>query len=413
MNKQTHVCPGCTLLCDDIAIDTSSSQQTAINACEIGQSYFQIESAEERLHYISGQPADLQIAIESAAKTLAEAKAPLICGLEHLSAQAQQTAWKIADKIGATIDSSMSNTGRASSFALQRIGKVTATLGEVANRSDLVVFWFCDPATSHPRLLERLNRSSPTSRTIVVIDETETQTAKVADQFIQTTADQGIALLALLRAKLIGATLDPETVEESSGLSSSELNELFISLSSAAYGAVFHGQPEPDSGFDIATQSLHSLIRKLNDVTRFVGLKLRHDENSQSAENVLSWSTGYSMAVNHSLGFPRFNWLEHSAESVLSRGECDAVLFATGPDMLTAIQGLSKSARDHLGSIPKIVLSPISNFQSEIAFQIGVLAISENGELCRLDDVSLPVRARTSNSHPSADSILNNILGSI
>ena len=406
MNKQNQVCPGCTLLCDDVRIDASSTKPKVINACEIGQAYFETETT-ERQHFVSGQPADLQSAIGSAATTLANSKAPLICGLEHLSTEAQQTAWKIADKLGATIDSNMSNSGRASSFALQRIGKVTATIGEVANRADVIIFWHCDPASSHPRLLERLNHSSVTNRMIVVVDEEETQTAKLADKFVQVSADQEVSLLAVLRARLIGSPIDSANVEETTGLSIEDVDELHSLISTAKYGTIFQGQTERDSEFGVATQSLHSLTRTLNNVTRFVSLKLRHDQNSQSAENVLGWSSGYPMAISHSLQYPRFNWLEHSAESVLERGECDSVLFATGPDLLASMNGLSKVARAHLGSIPSIALSPISNFPSEISIQTGLLAISEAGEFCRMDDVSLPIRATS--TEDSVDEILRKI----
>ncbi len=399
------------MLCDDISFDATSSTPEAINACDIGQAYFQITPAETQTHYIAGEPAELDDAVETAAKTLTESKAPLVCGLENLSTQSQQTAWKIADKIGATIDSSLSNHGRAGTFALQRVGKVTATIGEIANRSDLILFWFCDPVTSHPRLLERL-RSSPNSdkRKIIVVDEHTTKTAKLADTFIQAPQINGPAILSGLRAEISQTKLDPFLVELSTGLTSEQIADLFNLMSAAQYGCIVHGQLNPDSAFDVAAQSLYSLIRNLNDVTRFVGLKLRNDRNAQSAENVLAWSSGYPFAANHALGFPRFNWLEHSAESVLTRGECDAILLATSADLSASFSGLSKVAREHLATIPKIILSPIENVSSCVAFQVGVPAISESGEFCRLDDVSMSIRSLLANSTTSANSILERIM---
>ncbi len=67
-------------------------------------------------------------------------------------------AVRLADRIGATIDTSLADGNRGSMFALQRVGKVTATLGEISSRSDLVVFWFSDPVSTHPRFLERYAR---------------------------------------------------------------------------------------------------------------------------------------------------------------------------------------------------------------------------------------------------------------
>ena len=36
-------------------------------------------------------------------------------------------------------------------MAFQDVGEVTCTLGEVANRGDLIIFWGGNPAESHPR----------------------------------------------------------------------------------------------------------------------------------------------------------------------------------------------------------------------------------------------------------------------
>lgn len=411
MNPTKHVCPGCTLLCDDIEIAKSGTETIATNACEIGQAYYQLDVAAERIHCVAGQPVGLDSAITKAAEVLSASKAPLICGLDQLTTQAQQSAWKLADTLGATIDTTLTNSGRSSMFALQRNGNVSASLGEVANRSDLIVFWFCDPQSSHPRLIERLNAAAnhPVGR-IIVIDEEKTKTAAVADQFIQIAKSSGPAVIAALQAILSGDKTGEHAPLESTGTTREELETLASKLSSAKYGSIFYGQPNPDSTFDLTTDSLTVLIKKLNDFTRFVGLKLRSDANAQSAENVLAWSTGYPFAVSHSSGYPRYNWLEHAAETTLTRGECDAVLLATGVDMQLTLSDLSRTARDHLGAIPKITLSPIENLPSDIAFQIGVPGISESGEFCRLDDISLPVSSFTANCEPSAKTILDRIL---
>ena len=120
-------------------------------------------------------------------------------------------------------------------------------------------------------------------------------------------------------------------------------------------------------------------------------MKLRTDSNAISAENVLAWSSGCAMAVNHAANFPRSNWLEYSAETVLTRGECDTVLLATGVDLKTAFAGLSKVAQQHLASIPRIALSPIENLPVEVAIATGVAGLNVGGEFCRNDDVMMPL----------------------
>ena len=383
MNQKqlTTTCPACSLLCDDLVVSSDGSVET--HGCEKAAAFFQIQTGSEPVHHVDGKPASLELAVSNAVKILNQSKAPLICGLEQMTTQAQQIAWKIADQIGATIDTTLTNQGRSGLFSLQRVGSVTASLGEIAQRSDLVLFWFCDPEQTHPRLLERLGKSQ-TKRQIVVVGEPRNLTAARADQFLKIPADRAADALSILRAQLLG-------VKATAQIESPQLIELAELLKSASYGSIFYGQTDEDSAFDLANESLAALIRTLNQSTRFVGMKLRIDSNAISAENVLAWSSGYAMAVNHAAKFPRSNWLEYSAETVLTRGECDAVLFATAADLKTGMAGLSNVAQQHLASIPRIAISPIENLPVEVSIATGVAGINVGGELCRNDDVMMPL----------------------
>ena len=67
-------------------------------------------------------------------------------------------------------------------MAVQAVGESTATLGEIKNRSDLVVYWGSDPLVSHPRHLERFVDApgmfvpaGRRDRHLVVVDVTETE----------------------------------------------------------------------------------------------------------------------------------------------------------------------------------------------------------------------------------------------
>ena len=403
------VCPACSLLCDDIEISQDASRLKAKNACAKGQSFFEIQWNQKSTHLVTGAPAQLKEAVAASVEILNRSKAPLICGLDQLTTQAQQTAWKIADRLGATIDTTFSNNGRSSMFSLQRVGKVTATIGEIASRSDLIVFWFCDPEQSHPRLLERLAREGA-GREVLVIGEANgwknSKTIKVA-------RNSEVGLLAVLRAIIDDKKYDREMAESVTGLGHSQLENLAGKLKAAKYGSLLHGQTNEDSTFDLANDSLASLIRLLNNHTRFVGMKLRTDGNAHSGENVLAWSSGYPMAVNYNHSFPRYNQLEYSAETLLLRNECDAILFATGADLQTCFASLSRTAKDHLASIPKIAISPIPNFPSDVVFEVGVPGLTESGEYCRNDDVSLPVNTIHKSDLDSADDILLKILSAL
>ncbi|MFK7770098.1 MAG: hypothetical protein AB8B55_23010 [Mariniblastus sp.] len=402
------VCPGCTLLCDDIAYSGNSPETNVIagNACGAGQTFFELQSKQKSSHCVSGKQAGRDAAVKAAVDILLSSNAPLICGLDHLTTEAQQVAWKIADRLGATIDTTMSNHGRSSMFSLQRVGKVTATIGEIANRSDVVVFWFCDPEETHPRLLERLG----VGKKIVVIGEVN---LKCGDAFYRISKNAAADLIAVLRSIIGQKKYDPASAQKATGLTVSQMEQIAGLLVQSKYGAMFYGQTTVDSSFDLANDSLASMFRELNNHTRFVGMKLRLDGNAQSAENVLAWSSGYPFAVSHSQTFPRYNQVEYSAETLLLRKECDAVLFATGPDLQTAFAALSRSGKDHLGSIPKISISPISNFPSDVSFEVGTPGVSESGEFCRNDDVPIPVGVVNDNELDSAEVVLGEIWDAI
>ena len=405
------ICAGCTLLCDDIEIDSRADQWRPKNACALGSQYFAQPCSPTQTHFVNGEAATLDQAVQAAGQLLKQAKSPLICGLDHLSTEAQQASWKIADITRATIDTTLTNHGRSSIFSLQKIGKVTATLGEIKSRSDLIVFWFCDPETTHPRLLERI-KSKDTDRLqrILVVGDRETATTKIANRFIQVPVESASELLGHVRSQLAPHrnSQPSESQADASTTIENTANELTKELVEAKYGSIFFEQVTENSRFDLAGDSISRLIRSLNDITRFVSLKLRSDNNAQSAENVLAWSSGFPFAVNHNLGHPRQHGLEFSAESMLRNQQCDAILFASNLSGTEVVERLSEPARTHLQTIPRIAFSTQA-IEANVQFQMGIPGLNAAGEHCRIDNVSMPLKKAQPNDWISAEAILEKI----
>ena len=61
----------------------------------------------------------------------------------------------LAEAVGACVDAASVEGGGAAILALQAVGEVTCTLGEIKNRADLIIVWRADPIESHPRLFSR------------------------------------------------------------------------------------------------------------------------------------------------------------------------------------------------------------------------------------------------------------------
>ena len=91
----------------------------------------------------------------------------------------------IADRIGAVLVLGRADEAMPRTLAVQRVGKVSASLGEVKNRADVVVFWGSDPVVTHPRHFERYSVDPPgrfvprgrAERTLMVADLERTATA--------------------------------------------------------------------------------------------------------------------------------------------------------------------------------------------------------------------------------------------
>ncbi len=413
MTKPTVICPGCTCLCDDIEVVDSDGLKI-VNACASGKQWFS-----DGLHYanqpaqhrVDGQVVSLEMAIGAAKDILDKAMAPLVCGLDALNVDAQQEAWKLAKSIHGTIDTSLNNHGRAGLYSLQKHGKVTATIGEIANRSNLIVFWFCDPMATHPRLMERLKCDG---KRVIVVDEAETATAKLADTFIELSPSEALSALMMLNAVVREKSFNLDASASTVGRDTlgSFAESLANELANSTYGAICYGHTTDDSQFDAANDQLALLVRALNLKTRFVSLSIRSDGNAQGAENVIAWSSGYPTAVNYARSMPRFNGNEFSAEQILRRGECDVVLL--GPTSEAELGRLSKEANATLSRVATIELTSSKRLVSNAKVSIHVAApgIDASGDFCRLDDVALPLTGLISTERPAAEEVLRQLIPS-
>ena len=166
-DRRRVVCPGCSCLCDGSTVAADSKIPVEVESCSVGAVWFagrRSEPTESSTSYV-GEIREL----------LSKANSPLITGIENLTTETQQLALRVADRFYCGIDSGWSNACRGSMASLQRYGKVTATLGEISNRSDLVMLWFCDPMKTHPRFVERFIRKSvDQKKRLIVIDESKT-----------------------------------------------------------------------------------------------------------------------------------------------------------------------------------------------------------------------------------------------
>ena len=429
LNKtEIHVtCPGCGCLCDDVELTFAEGRISKFAPqCALGERWFRNHSeVTQPVAELEGIATDYDTAVRQSLELLKQADYPLIYGLSRSSSPGQRAAVALADRIGAVIDTTASMCHGPSIMALQDVGEVTCTLGEVRNRADLVIFWGCHPAASHPRHADRYSvfakgRFTPhgrNSRKVVMIGEADKVAAwrlspsgGEADLVIPVPLDGDFEMIAQLRALLRGTHVDGVT---------EPVLQLIELMKNCHYGVVFFGLglagsrmwegSQPTNSGHIHVAGLLQLVAELNTVTRFTARRMRMQGDVSGADNVLLWQTGYPFAVDIARGYPRYNPGEFSANELLERCESDLCVIVGAE----TIPHFSRAARDHLKSIPTIVLDypnvPLE-FTPTVSFTTAVYGLHAAGTAYRMDNVPLPLRALQPSPYPTDEVVLTDLL---
>jgi formylmethanofuran dehydrogenase subunit B len=417
---ENATCTFCGCVCDDMILTVDVDEQRITkskNACVLGKAWFAEHTVEERPYaLIDGQEATTEEGIEAAAQILANSRFPVVYGLSDTTCEAQRQAVAIADMIGANLDTTTSVCHGPSGIAFQGVGESTATLGEIKNRADLVIYWGGNPAESHPRHFTRYavtpkgmyTPNGKKDRTVVLVDVRRTPSAPVADIFIQVKPKSDFEVLWALRALVKGRQIDP-SIEERTGVPLATLEDLAERMKNCRFGVLFFGMGlTMNRGRHFNSGALLALATDLNEYTHFVAKPVRGHGNVTGADNVVSWQTGFPFAVNFSRGYPRFNPGEFTSVDLLVRGEADAALIiASDP-----ASNFPKAAIEHMHNIPVIALDPKPTHTTQlakVAFTTATYGINVPGTVYRMDDVPITLRPAFESPYPSDEEILTAI----
>lgn len=413
-------CTFCGCVCDDMELTVDLRENRIIkakNACVLGRAWYAEHKIEKRpVATIDGSEVALDEAIDEAARVLAGARFPVLYGLSDTTCEAQRVAVAIADLVRGNIDTTTSVCHGPSGIAFQGVGESTATLGEIKNRADLVVYWGGNPAVSHPRHFTRYAvtpkgmyiPNGRKDRTVVLVDVRQTPSANAADIFVKVAPGKDFEVLWALRALVRGRRVGAE-IEQITGVPLATLEDLAERMKSCRYGVLFFGMGlTMTRGRHFNSGALLALATDLNRFTHFVAKPVRGHGNVTGADNVVSWSTGYPFGVNFSRGFPRFNPGEFTTVDMLARGEADAALFlATDP-----AANFPRKAIEHIRKIPVISLdakrTPTSQL-AHVAFATATYGINTGGTVYRMDDVPITLRPAFESPFPSDEEVLRRI----
>jgi formylmethanofuran dehydrogenase subunit B len=383
-------CLGCGCACDDIDLNVEDNRIVeARRACALGVAWFGDGSVPAGAR-VGGRDAGVDEAIQTAARLLGRSARSLVYLAPDLSCETQRAAIALADALRATLDTVTSATAMASLLAAQELGRAGATLGELRNRADVVVFWGVDPSVRYPRFGTRyapepagLHVDGRASRTVIAVDIGGAKGPADADIRISIAPEAEVATLTMARAAATHDVVHHEPTQDA----------LVAALVRGRYVAIVaDGEPDDlnaarDPG---RAAALIGLAQALNGVTRCALITLRAGGNRSGADAWLTSQTGYPAAVDFARGYPRYR--PHDAGIArAARGEVDAavVIGSAGlipPASLAALSGIPCAL---LG--PRATESKLPHV--EVAVDTSVAGIHEGGTAIRMDDVPLPLRA--------------------
>ncbi|MFA6807687.1 MAG: formylmethanofuran dehydrogenase subunit B [Eubacteriales bacterium] len=413
------VCTFCGSLCDDLVVEVEDNKITKIkNVCKIGRNRLMHSQLDYAPLKVNGQEASLNDAYDEAARILTEAKAPLIYGLSSTTCEANREAIELTEILKGLIDNPSSYCHGPGVLARQFVGMPSCTLGEIKNRSDLIIVWGANPMESHMRHFSKYSVMAKgmytpegrKGRKVVVIDVRPTPSSKTADMFIQVTPGHDFEIASVLRAMLKGLRL--EGLDDDSlvgGVPLSRWKEFIELIKASHYGVVMFGIGLTQSkGKDLNIEQIITLVDEINKFTRFYIMPMRGHANVNGCNQVLSWQAGYPLAVSYNKGYPRFNPGEFSVVDMLNRKDVDAALIiATDPGA-----HLPKSAVDYLKSIPTIVVEPTRNLSTpwaNVVIPVAPAGVGVEGTYYRMDNVPLRLKKLVDFPYPSDVEVLRAI----
>jgi formylmethanofuran dehydrogenase subunit B len=387
-------CLGCGCACDDIGIVVRDGRiAEARNACNLGQRWFgdgQVPS----LTRVDGGDVTLEQAVASAAARLADARRPLVYLAPGLSCETQREAAAIADLLRARLDSVTTPTALPFVLAGQAHGHASATLGELRNRADVVVFWGIDLDNRYPRFTPRyapdphgvFTPEGRRSRTVIAVDIGSATATADADHRVTISPADELATLIALEA-LIRTPASAGRYASVQGKTWVVARELGTALLSARYVALVY-DAEPDdraSRPELRFEALASLSQSLNERTRCGAVGMRAGGNRSGADSVLVAQTGYPCAIDFSRGYPRYD------PNTRSTRDADVALLVGDPATIPddVVRELTDCSRIVVG--PHASASPLG--AKLIAIDTGTDGIHTPGTAIRTDEVPLPLRA--------------------
>jgi formylmethanofuran dehydrogenase subunit B len=394
----------------------------ARNACPLGIEWFG-DGRVPTVARVGGRDTSVQEALAEASSLAAGAARALVYLAPGVSCEAQRLGGAIADVLHGLLDSVTSATALPALLAAQERGYASATLGEVRNRADAVVFWGVDVSERYPRFTSRYAPDPAglhvpdgrRSRTVVAVDVGDERGPPDADRRIPIETGDEVAVLAALRA-LVSPVPGDGDYSACTGGAWDRARELAPVLLGGSYVALVY-DAEADGAADhrdvtdhpgvtehrspLRFDALAALAQALNAHTRCAAVALRGGGNRSGADSVLTAQVGYPVAIDFSRGYPGYRPYDMAAPGCLTRGDVDAAVVLGAPSLVP------RDVAAALARVPCAVIGPAASESSlgsaRAVVDTGVAGIHGGGTALRTDDVPLPLRPPLAGPPDAAD----------
>ena len=402
MTFKNIICPVCGASCDDIQVDLTDNGLVVQNACKMGNAKFQEIVSSHRIREPlcrdggSLRKASWNEAIERTAQILANAKRPLLFLGSETSCEAMEVGIHMAEFLGGIADSNSTVCHGPTAMGIQEAGRVGATAGQSKSRADLTVYWGSNPLESMPRHMSRYavyprgywTKRGRFDRTIITVDPRRSITAENSDLHIQLKPNSDYELLSALLSLLHGKRPHP-SVEEVTGISIAEMEEMLSMMKSCKFGAIYVGLGIASSyGKHRNAELAFNLVKELNGYTKFVIGALRGHCNVAGFNQIASYLYGFPFGLDFARGYPRYNPGEYTAVDVLREHDVDAA-FILSADLVSHFPA---ACAEYLAEIPVacIDIAPCPTTMISDVVLPGVIdAMESDGTFYRLDDVPI------------------------
>ena len=412
------------MLCEDVEFSVENERVVnLLHACDVGRASLCDPNRLLRSSVVALEPQSSTDSsarfrlVQEAASLLSSARRVLVTGITSITLESQRRASDIAECLGAAIDAGCLDTSIIAGPTIARIGEITASWEELRDRADLVVLWFCDPDSTHPRFFERfIDPPCPrgSRRVLWVGTKPPVATHRGENTFIFVSAENQIPMLQSLKAVLQQSPLEKDAccrvmLDEKS---IEQLCEAFQAASCVA----FVTEQASDSIGVLASERV-KLVRLLSHKKSAFQIPLgagihAGGGNAAGAQALLTWRYGAPGAIEVADPFgSRSSPGESDAIRLISRREVDAVLLIGSPSesLSVALKHATSTLRVvHLCDAPRpTAFSPTLTIDSADSL------LATSGTLLREDGTRVVLQAKFSSRHPTMELLLAELLAAI